>query len=55
MLSYAERLRLLYKIVSTLHMSVKVHQKTSVDFDDAFGLWAKRDISLSEIRKKAWD
>ena len=54
MLSYAERLRLLDKIVRTLHAPIKTPQKTSGDFDAAFGLWSDRDISVEEIRKKAW-
>ena len=54
MLSYSERILLLNKIVSTLQTPAKTPKKTSADFDAAFGLWANRDISLSEIRQKAW-
>ncbi|MBP5444043.1 MAG: hypothetical protein J6W60_00440 [Treponema sp.] len=54
MLSYSERIRLLDKIVKTLNTPVKTTVKKSADFDKAFGLWASRDISVEEIRKKAW-
>lgn len=54
MLSYSERIRLLDKIVRTLDVPVKVPEKKTADFDAAFGLWANRDISVEEIRKKAW-
>ena len=46
MLSYGEQLRLLHAIQSV--------KKIDSDFDDAFGLWADRDVSLDEIRSKAW-
>ena len=54
MLSYAERIRLLDKIVQTLHYPVKSQKKNSADFNAAFGLWKDRDVSLEEIRAKAW-
>ena len=54
MLSYAEKIRLLDKIVQTLHTSVKNHKKESSDFKAAFGLWKDRNISIEEIRTKAW-
>ena len=54
MLSYAERLWLLNKIVNSLHAPVKTPVKKNSDFENAFGLWENRDISLDEIRKKAW-
>ena len=54
MLSFADRLTLLNKIVQTLRVPVKTVKKESADFDAAFGLWSERDISLSEIRQKAW-
>lgn len=54
MLSFADRLKLLNKIVQTLRVPVKTIKKESTDFDAAFGLWSDRDISLSEIRQKAW-
>ena len=55
MLSYAERLRLLNKIVRTLQTPVLQSVKhDNTDFEDAFGLWADRDVSLDEIRAKAW-
>ena len=38
MLSYTERIRLLNKIVQTLHTPVKVHKRKAPDFDAAFGL-----------------
>ena len=55
MLSYGERLRLLNKIVVSLQLSaIQSVNKIDSDFDDAFGLWADRDVSLDEIRSKAW-
>ena len=54
MLSYSERIRLLDKIVQTLHAPVKSPKKESSDFSAAFGLWKDRDISIEEIRAKAW-
>ena len=55
MLSYSERIRLLDKIVKSLHSPVKTHKKESADFNAAFGLWKDRNISVEEIRSKAWD
>ena len=54
MLSYTERIRLLNKIVQTLHTPIKIHKREAPDFDAAFGLWKDRDISVQEIRTKAW-
>jgi len=54
MLSYAERIRLLDKIVRTLRTPAKTHKKESSDFNAAFGLWKDRDISVEKIRAKAW-
>ena len=54
MLSYAERIRLLDKIVQTLHKPVNTHKKGSSDFNAAFGLWKDRNISIEKIRTKAW-
>ncbi|MBQ7904959.1 MAG: hypothetical protein IJ361_04295 [Spirochaetaceae bacterium] len=54
MLSYNERLRLLDRIVCSLYAPEKPVQKDSADFDLAFGLWKDREISVSEIRQKAW-
>ena len=54
MLSYSERIRLLAKIVRTLNAPKKAPAKKSADFDAAYGLWASHDISIEEIRKKAW-
>ena len=54
MLSYAERIKLLDKIVQTLHTPIKIQRKESSNFDAAFGLWKDRDISIEEIRAKAW-
>ena len=54
MLSYAERLFLLDKIVKSLHAPEKIPAKKNSDFEAAFGLWANREVSLSEIRQKAW-
>ena len=54
MLSYAERIKLLDKIVRTLHTTVKTHKKAFSDFSTAFGLWKDRSLSVEEIRSKAW-
>ena len=54
MLSYAERIKLLDKIVRTLHTPVKPHKKAFSDFSTAFGLWKDRSLSVEEIRSKAW-
>ena len=54
MLSYAERIKLLDKIVQTLHTPVKTHKKAFSDFSTAFGLWKDRSLSVEEIRSKAW-
>ena len=54
MLSYAERIKLLDKIVRTLHTPVKTHKREFSDFNAAFGLWKGRPLSIEEIRPKAW-
>lgn len=55
MLSYAERIMLLDKIVSTLRSPfTATAQKKETDFEAAFGLWKDRDISVEAIRQKAW-
>lgn len=54
MLSYAERIQLLDKIVQSLHSPIKTSKKESSDFKAAFGLWKDRDISIEDIREKAW-
>lgn len=54
MLSYAERIKLLDKIVRTLHTPVKTHKREFSDFNAAFGLWKDRSLSAEEIRSKAW-
>jgi len=35
-------------------MPVKICKKESSDFAAAFGLWKNRDVSIKEIRIKAW-
>ena len=55
MLSYSERIRLLNKIVQTLHVPVKVSKREVSDFNAAFGLWKDRNISVAEIRTKSWE
>lgn len=55
MLSYSERLSLLDKISSSLRSTVKPVENKTASFDAAFGLWADREISTSEIRRKAWE
>ncbi|MGI5116488.1 hypothetical protein [Treponema sp. SP13] len=54
MLSYTEKIRLLDKIVKTLHRPVKIHKREFSDFNAAFGLWKDRTVSIEEIRTKAW-
>ncbi|UTY32410.1 hypothetical protein [Treponema putidum] len=54
MLSYAERIKLLDKIVRTLHTPIKTHKREFSDFNSAFGLWKDRPLSIEEIRCKAW-
>ena len=54
MLSYAEKIKLLDKIVRTLHTPVKTHKREFSDFNAAFGLWKDRSLSVEEIRTKAW-
>ena len=55
MLSFSERVRLLDKIVRSLHTPATKTAKTdSADFNAAFGLWKDRDVSIEEIRQKAW-
>jgi len=34
---------------------VKPFRKGKKSLDDLFGLWENREISLSDIREKAWD
>jgi len=29
-------------------------RKPSVDFDEVFGMWAEKDITIESIRKRAW-
>ena len=55
MLSYAEKIKLLDKIVRTLHTPVKTHKREFSDFNAAFGLWKDRSLSVEEIRTKAWE
>jgi hypothetical protein len=54
MLSYSERICLLGKIIQSLHTPSKTVKTQSSDFSAAFGLWKDRDISVEEIRSKAW-
>ena len=54
MLSYAEKIKLLDKIIRTLHTPVKTHKREFSDFNAAFGLWKDRTVSIEEIRTKAW-
>lgn len=53
-LSYSERIRLLDKIVQTLRAPEKKRGGDGADFAAAFGLWEDREISIEEIRAKAW-
>ena len=54
MLSYAEKIKLLDKIIRTLHTPVKTHKREFSDFNAAFGLWKDRLLSIEEIRCKGW-
>ena len=54
MLASTEKIRLFDKIVQTLHIPVKTHQRECSDFTAAFGLWKDRTLSIEEIRSKAW-
>lgn len=55
MLSYSDRMFLLEKILKTFSFPTKKTISTSsADFENAFGIWKDNDISLKEIRKKAW-
>ncbi len=43
------------RIIKTLSMPQVIKGNESAEgFDDAFGLWKNRDISLETIRNKAW-
>lgn len=52
-LSYTQRVRLLSVLVQTFSPEQK-RKSVSSDQNAAFGIWKNRDISLSDIRKKAW-
>ena len=55
MLSYSDRLRLLERIASTLHVQeAPAATNDSSAFDRAFGIWKSKDISLESVRQKAW-
>ena len=54
MLSYTEKIKLLDKIVRTLHRPVKTHKREFSDFNAVFGLWKDRHLSVEEIRSKSW-
>ena len=54
MLSFSERISLLEKIIQTLRVPSKSVKNESKDFDTAFGLWVDRNVTLAEIRQKAW-
>ncbi len=58
-LPYVDRLRLVESIVHSLQeeksVSVKNKKKANhEDFEQAFGIWKNRTISLATIREKAW-
>ncbi len=55
MLSYSDRMFLLEKILKSFTSPAKKTISTSsADFENAFGIWKDNEISLEEIRKKAW-
>ncbi len=39
---------------SKINKSVKPARKGKKSLEDLFGLWENREISLTDIRKKAW-
>ena len=54
-LSFDERIKLLELLVGTLQTSEKATvSKNAEDFDKAFGMWSKKDVSIESIREKAW-
>lgn len=54
-LSYVQRLMLLSELVRSLYpVGKKDSTVSSEDLNAAFGLWKDRDVSLSDIRAKAW-
>lgn len=54
-LSYNDKLMLLERIIKTLSMPQVVTIDKSIDgFDEVFGLWKDRDVTLESIRSKAW-
>lgn len=54
LLSYEEKIKLLDKIVGTLHAPVKTSKTKPANLSLAFGLWKERDISIEKIRTEAW-
>ena len=52
-LSYTQRIRLLSVLVQTFSHEQKRKAEPS-EQNAAFGIWKDRDISLADIRKKAW-
>lgn len=54
MLSYADRIRLLDKIVRSLNVPKDGKKTKTSNPEDVFGLWKERDVSVESLRKKAW-
>ncbi len=54
-LPYNDKLSLLERIIKTLAIPQEAKTNDSIEgFDEAFGLWKDRDITLESIRSKAW-
>ena len=55
MLSYSDRISLLNKLLSSIGFNrSKKAESSSENFDKVFGIWKDTDISIENIRQKAW-
>lgn len=52
---FSQRVRLLEVLVDSLKAEQQPGESSSKDFDNAFGLWKNREVSLADIRAKAWE
>ena len=55
-LSYSDRMKLVESIVRSLRVSedARSHGETAGTPESLFGMWRDRDVTLAEIREKAW-
>lgn len=55
-LSYSDRMKLVESIVRSLrvHEEHVSHGETPVSPEAVFGIWRDRNVSLTDIREKAW-